>query len=343
MTERDSQHPIDAVITWVDGSDPAHAQRLGRYLESLGRVRPAAADPTRFNDAGEIDWCLASIARFAPWFRHVHLVVDRQRPRLLDAIAGSEFGKRIRVVEHADLFEGFESYLPTFNSRAIITALWRIPDLAERFVYFNDDFALIQPVSPTDFFRDDKLVVRGKWRRQVAHDPLRRAVVALRRWLGRDPERSAAARVRNFAAQEYSARLAGFDQRYLRVFHNPFAMRRSTLAHFFADHPDLLEANLRHRLRSGDQFKTEVLAAHLEIAQGSAEIDSRLQTVQLKPSEQSLLRVRRKLAAADTNPDIAFACVQSLELAPEYARDRIIAWLEQRVGRIAEASTAEAR
>ena len=31
----------------------------------------------------------------------------------------------------------------------------RIPDLAEHFLYFNDDVYLMKPSQPEDFFRDD--------------------------------------------------------------------------------------------------------------------------------------------------------------------------------------------
>ena len=123
---------IDAVITWVDGGDPAHVARLQAYLAETGGARPAAADPTRFNDDGELEYCLASIRRFAPWIGRIFIVTDRQVPALLARLAGSDFGANIRVVDHAEIFAGHERHLPTFNSRAIITALWRIEGLAER-------------------------------------------------------------------------------------------------------------------------------------------------------------------------------------------------------------------
>ena len=328
--------PIDAVITWVDGADPAHAARLAAYLDSIGAGRPNAAHPTRFNDAGEIDYCVASIFRFAPWIRTLHVVTDRQAPRLIGQLAGTRFADRVRVVDHAELFAGHAQHLPTFNSRAIITTLWRIDGLSERFVYFNDDFALIRPVRPDDFFRDERVVLRGKWQRQSAHRPLRKLIAAARRMAGKDPARSPTARVRNLAAQEASARMAGFDRDYLRLYHNPFPMRRSTLEHFFAERPDLLEANLRHRLRSPAQFKTEVLAAHLEAAQGNAVFDARLHAVQLKPSEQWFPRMRRRMANADRDENAAFVCVQSLELAPPRVQASIRDWLDRRIGRLAE-------
>ena len=336
--EADDDTAVDAVITWVDGRDPAHAARLAAFLGDVGMARPAAAHPTRFDDAGEIEWCLASIIRFAPWIRRVHIVTGQQVPPLLARLADTPWADRVRVVDHRDTFAGHEQHLPTFNSRAIITTLWRIPDLADRFVYFNDDFVLVRPVAREDFFRaDGRMVLRGDWRRQSHKRPLRRLVEALRAMAGRDPKTSATARVRNLAAQEESARLGGYPDAYLRLFHNPFPMRRSTLAQWFAAHPDQLERNLRPRLRSADQFKTEALAAHLESAQGTAVLDNTLRTLQLKPAEQWLPRMRRKMAQADADPRTAFAVVQSLDQAPEATQALLRAWLDARIGRLDDA------
>lgn len=328
------REPIDAVITWVDGSDPQHAAQLSHYLASLGGARPAAAQPTRFGDAGELDWCVGSILRFAPWVRTIHIVTANQTPPLVERLQATPHAGRVRVVDHREIFAGHEQHLPTFNSRAIITALWRIEGLAEQYIYFNDDFFLLQPVAPEDFFRDGQVVVRGAWHAQTRHRPARRLLTALRRQLPNDPAR---ARAGDLAAQELSARLAGFEHRFLRMEHNPFPQRRQTLARFFAQRPDLLEHNLRFRLRSPQQFKTEVLATHLELAQGSAVLDKRLRTVQIKPAEQWLPRLQAKLARADRDPRHAFACVQSLDLAPPRARASLVEWLDRRVGSLAPA------
>ena len=66
-----------------------------------------------------------------------------------------------RVFKVADCFtQGFipQKYLPTFNSHPIEWNFHRIKNLSEHFVYFNDDIFLLQPIEPTDFFRDGKPV-----------------------------------------------------------------------------------------------------------------------------------------------------------------------------------------
>jgi hypothetical protein len=327
-----SAPPVDAVVTWVDGADPAHAARLHAFLAPAGGPRPESANPARFNDAGEIEYCIASLLRFAPWLRTIHVVTDRQVPPVVARLAGTPFAGRVRVVDHAEVFAGFEPYLPTFNSRAIGTMLWRVPGLAEHFLYVNDDFVVVQPVQPEDFFRDGRVVLRGRWQRQSTHQPARRLLEAWRRWRGAEPARAARQRVRNRTGQENGARAAGFERDYLRLAHHPHPMRRSTLSAYFDEQPQRLLDNIRHRLRSADQFNVESLAAHLEFARFGASVDNRLRTLTLKPSEQWLPRLRRLTDRADADASLAFACVQSLELAPPPARAHVLAWLDRRVG-----------
>jgi hypothetical protein len=248
-------------------------------------------------------------------------------PPILPRLQASAWGARIRLVDHAEIFAGLGRFLPTFNSRAICSLLWRIDGLAERFLYFNDDFMLLRPLAQADFFGDDGSVVqRGDWRPQSAHTLAGRARLALQHWRGRAPRDSE----RN--AQELSARLAGFEDRYFRLGHTPYPFRRSTMQAFFDAHPDVLERDLAYPFRRAGQFRAECVSAHLEIAQGHARFDRRLRLVQLKPAEQPAWRLRRKLRAADRDGDAAFACVQSLDMAPPALRADIVAWLQRRIG-----------
>ncbi|MGN6112967.1 MAG: stealth family protein [Luteimonas sp.] len=326
--------PIDAVIPWVDGADPAHRARLDAHLASLGCRRPVAADPTRFNDDGELGWCLASIIRHAPWLRTIHVVTDAQRPAALDALRGTPWESRVRLVDHREIYRGFEEFLPTFNSRSISSLFWRIPGIADRHLYFNDDFMLLRPVAPQDFFRDDRVVVRGRWELQAC----RRWDKRLARALG--ARRQADALPTESKAQDLSARLAGFPERCFRLRHCPYPMRSTTLADFFAAHPALLRETIGHRLRHSAQLRPESLATHLELARGSAIVDTELALVHLKPAEQRPWRLRRKLRRADRDPAFAFACVQSLEKADPASHAAIVAWLARRVGGLAEALRA---
>jgi hypothetical protein len=144
----DARFPIDVVYTWVDGSDPDWVRRKNAALAAIGeeQINTIAANESRFISRDELLYSLRSIDAYAPWVRRIFLVTDDQVPPWLD-----DSGPRLRVVSHRELF-GDTGVLPTFNSHAIESRLHRIPDLAEHFIYFNDDMFLGRPVLPTAFF-----------------------------------------------------------------------------------------------------------------------------------------------------------------------------------------------
>lgn len=322
---------VDAVITWVDGADPLHRQKLEAFLGAGASDDSGAADPTRFGDCGEIEYCVASLLRYAPWLRRIHIVADAQTPKLIEKLRGTPFESRVVMVDHRVIFVGFEQFLPTFSSLGIETMLWRIPGLAERFIYLNDDFQLLRRVEIGDFFREGGVVLRGKWRggrvRRVG-----RALKSL--WakaLGSSIEHKA---VSNHSAQQLTAAMVGFDERYFQVPHCPHPMRKSVLEAYFEANPHRLPENLAYRLRAAEQFLLVGLADHLEFAAGSALIDNGLGALRLKPSRQGLASLRSQLARTDGDERIAFGCVQSLDAAGNEARKLVLDWLDRRVGRL---------
>ena len=321
---------IDAVITWVDGADPQHRQKLQAFLVTGATGESGAADPTRFGDCGEIEYCVASLLRYAPWLRRIHIVSDAQTPALVGRLRGTPFESRVAVVDHRSIFAGFEQFLPTFSSLSIETMVWRIPGLAERFIYLNDDFQLLRPVAVEDFFRDGGVVLRGKWRGSQGRRLGQRVKSLFAKVLGR-PIRSKA--VSNHTAQQLTAAMVGFDQRYFQVPHCPHPMRKSILAAYFEAHPQKLAVNLGYRLRAAEQFMLVGLADHLEFRAGSAIIDNQLGTLRLKPSRQGLPTLRAQLARAEADERVAFGCVQSLDAAGDTARGLVLGWLDARVGR----------
>lgn len=318
-----SKRPVDAVITWVDGGDPAHRAKLNAYLESIGH-RPKSASATRFSHMGELDYCIESLVRFAPWLRYIHIVTDEQTPQLTVAVRQSEWADRVRVVDHKQIFRGFEDCLPTFNSVAIETMLWRIPDLAEQFLYLNDDFMLLRPLKETDFFRDGRPVLRGHWNLlpRVRLDKLLLRKLSLR------GSESTGSRFKNREAQARGAQLAGMKCRYLRVPHNPHALLKSSFEEFNQSRPDLVRNNIEFRLRSEQQYQMDAVARHLDLRAGRALIDNRLKTLRLKAGSASSTRLMKRLAWADASEDVAFACIQSLDTASPDVQASVLAWLD---------------
>lgn len=146
-TVHEARFDVDVVVTWVDGADAEWDRARRERLEGLTGTATTreSSGQARFLSRDELRYCLRSVHLFAPWVRRVHLVTAGQVPDWLDADH-----PQVRVVDHREILPG--DALPTFNSHAIESALHRIPDLAEHFVYLNDDFFLGRPLGPEAFF-----------------------------------------------------------------------------------------------------------------------------------------------------------------------------------------------
>lgn len=323
---------MDAVVAWVDGNDPAHQAKLHAHLASVGR-RPPDAAPTRFRSVGEIDHCIAALLKFAPFLRRIHIVTDAQTPPVLHALrtAPAVWRDKVVLVDHRQVFAGLEQHLPTFNSLSIEAVLHRIPDLAEHFIYLNDDFMLIKPTVAEDFFRDGRPVIRGHWRQPEHRRWLRRLAQAGRTLLGQpaSPQRAGYK-----DAQVLSAQLAGFADRYCWIDHHPHPMQRSMLEAFHARQPGLLAQQVAHRLRHPSQYMAQSLLAHLALAAGQAVLEPHSQLLKFKPASLPHWLLRRRLHRAEQDPRCLFVCVQSLDEADAATQALVTTWLDRVIGRV---------
>ena len=96
--------------------------------------------------------------------KKIYIVTDRQDPHLDRPLAEAlpEGHIPMEIIDHKVIFRGYEEYLPTFNSRAIETLIWRIPGLSERFLLMNDDFMFIGKAIPEDVFKEhEDLIIRN--------------------------------------------------------------------------------------------------------------------------------------------------------------------------------------
>lgn len=137
-------YPIDFVIAWVDGNDPAWRAQKAEYS---GITKDGDQREIRFRDWDTLRYWFRGVETFAPWVNKIHFVTWGHLPEWLN----TEHPK-VNIVNHTDYIP--EKYCPTFNSHTIELNLHRIPGLAEHFVYFNDDMFLTAPVRPEDFFRN---------------------------------------------------------------------------------------------------------------------------------------------------------------------------------------------
>lgn len=136
---------IDFVITWVDMTDPAWQKQFAHYSGLTANEKNGVSE-ARFRDNGFLRYWFRGVEKFAPWVRRIHFVTSGQRPEWLDTS-----NPKLHLVDHADIIPA--EFLPTYNSVVIERYIHRIPGLADRFVYFNDDFYIINSISPERFFR----------------------------------------------------------------------------------------------------------------------------------------------------------------------------------------------
>lgn len=137
-------YPIDFVVTWVDGNDPAWQKERAEYFGD-DELRTSGNGSCRYRDWASFRYWFRAVEAYAPWVRYVHLVTWGHVPAWLDLEC-----PKLKIVNHKDFMPS--EFLPTYNCNPLELNLFRIPELSEHFVYFNDDILLARPVTPADFF-----------------------------------------------------------------------------------------------------------------------------------------------------------------------------------------------
>lgn len=140
---------IDYVFPWVNDTDKIWRKVFTDYCKKKGAMwRVIQLENERFRDWGLLKFLLRSIAKNMPWIRKLHLIVSNieQVPQWINQ-------ENVDIVLHEQIIP--QKFLPTFNSTAIEMFLPYIPNLAEHFVYANDDMYIMNPCEPNDFFTED--------------------------------------------------------------------------------------------------------------------------------------------------------------------------------------------
>ncbi len=226
MTEPLKNIPVDAVITWVNGNDKNWQEKINKYSET--KINFSSENHLkRYNSIGEIDLAIKSIIKFAPFVKNIFLVTDNQSPEAFDSLKSlaQKKGINLELVDHKVIFSGFEEYLPTFNSCSIISMVYNIPNLSEHFIIFNDDTLLMREATVEDFFINGEPIIRGEWQAFNENKTVRKSYHKFLNILNIPVKKD---KISFKKLQQNSAKLAGMDK-YVRRFHTPVSVRRSTL------------------------------------------------------------------------------------------------------------------
>lgn len=325
-----SNPPIDAIIPWVNGNDKKWQEKLNQHLEVKINFNKKK-ESVRFNSIGEVDIAIKSIIKYAPFFKNIYLVTDEQIPDSFKSLKslGNSFGINLEVIDHKIIFQGYEEFLPCFNSTSIISLLHRIPNLSEHYVLFNDDFFIMKEAHPQDFFINGLPVLRGRWEKYYEDLKLKALYY---RYLSSDKEKNRWEKGTLRKSMQLGAKLANDGRkRFLKRFHTPVAMRKSTLVDFFNDKNELLKNNIKYKFRDNNhQFITETLSNHLEIKNNTFHYKRKTRLTYFR-SYKSYFIVKLKLFWYKKNKDKLFMTFQSLEMANEKIQTYILNWLDKRL------------
>ena len=315
----------DVVIAWVDGDDPIHKRKKASFLTPQKELNfEDVAGEARYKSTGEIYYCIASILRYAPWVHKIYIVTDNQNPHVDEFVTRNFPDNKIPIelIDHTVLFRGYEQYLPTFNSLAISTMLWRIPELSDRFLYFNDDVFLTSPATESMWFEDDRTIIYA--------NRFPTAWARLLRWgkhLGK--------KHKVFGHKDPMLNSADIlKSSFFYLFpHAPVPMRRTWYEAFYDKHPGLLDSNIRHRFRESSQFSAPTLFYVSSHREGKLEVRSPKDTTCFfKPSMGKREEyMARKIAEADANKKLKFGCINSLGETTEEAQKMFHTWMSERL------------
>lgn len=166
-----------------------------------------------------------------PWVRKIFIVTADQYPDWLSEESD------ICVVPHRDIFPD-QTVLPVFNSHAIESSLHRIPDLAEHFLYFNDDTMLLRMQNPATYFQANGVAKFFPSPVKIDRRPPAEA----------EPHMWAAQNNRSILEKRFGKTITR------GMLHTPHPHRKSTLEQIEQEYPELLASVRSAKFRSGSDI-----------------------------------------------------------------------------------------
>ena len=308
---------IDAVITWVDGSEPDYQRKLKEYLTYNNTLKK------QYFQANEINLCVASIVKYAPFIRKIFIVTDKQSPNL-DSVKHIVSKEKIEIVDHEEIFRDNIEFLPTFNIRSIDALLFKIKDLSEKFIYFNDDMFLVKKTNPEDWFVGDKAVLTGNWVKTYNKKTIKIISQKIISFFNMRPSFN--------ASQSKAANIAGFNSKYFKSYHCGRPQIKSIIKDFYNKNPEKLVDQIKYKFRDDRQYMPYSLCWHLLIKK-KLFIESPIsklieikKTRELSPNQ--LISLLNKI---DSQANIKFLNIQDLNLASDITQQVFQNWFFEKL------------
>jgi len=146
---------IDIVVPFYNDSDEYWRGIFRDYLSKQNTNDRQVIGDERYRDWDCFKYFFRCIENNCKWVNKVFLLVacESQIPKWLDTN-----NPKLRIVYHKEFIP--EELLPTFNTFTIETYICKIKDLSDNYVYCNDDYYFLNPISKHMFFVDDYPVYR---------------------------------------------------------------------------------------------------------------------------------------------------------------------------------------
>ena len=292
---------IDAVITWVDGSEPNYKLKLEENLKNKKIIN------RQYLQANEINFCVASIIKFAPFIRKIFIVTDNQKPNL-NEVGHLVSLNKVEIIDHKEIFRDNMDSLPTFNIRSIDALLFKIKNLSNKFIYFNDDMFLIKETSIEEWFKDNKAVLTGSWTKTYNKQLIKTIPQRIKNLLNIRPSFN--------AAQSKAANIVGFHNKYFKSYHCGRPQIKSVIKEFYDKNPQRLTNQIRHKFRDGRQYMPYSLCWHHLIKENLHVESSSNKLVEINKSRNlSAKKLEKILRSIDLKAEVKFLNIQDLNMA----------------------------
>lgn len=133
---------IDFVFPYVNFNDPIWRETYDSYKEGQGIW---ASGEARYRDNGLLKYLFRGLEQHMPWINKVHMLVSNksQVPEWLNR-------NEVDIICHSDFIPA--EFLPTFNSCTIEMFLPLVSNVANRFIYSNDDVLFFKDRPIDSFF-----------------------------------------------------------------------------------------------------------------------------------------------------------------------------------------------
>lgn len=262
---------IDFVVLWVDGNDPVWRVEKNKYLDELGY--PTDNRNARFRDWNNMMYWFRAVENFAPWVRKVHFVTCGHLPAWININC-----PKLNIIKHEEFIP--HKYLPCFNSSALEIHFHRIRDLAEQFVYFNDDMFLINDVMPEDFFKKGLPVTFGCFGKEISQkrqdeDPYFGMLANNAKVISKvyNKHKTILKHPFKFFTPAYGKQaihnlFALFDDSYvIDSTHMPQAFTKSNYAKMWELAPDVMDTTASSRFRRGENINQDLFKS-LQVLSG---------------------------------------------------------------------------